>query len=58
MTIGEFLEEEVSKKLGLDVYIGCDKENYFEFKHASGSYTAIHSLRYTFWLLWLFLSCF
>ena len=45
MTIGEFLEEEVSKKLGLDVYIGCEKENYFEFKHASGSYTAIHSLR-------------
>jgi len=48
MTIGEFLEEEVSKKLGLDVYIGCEKENYFEFKHASGSYTAIHSLRKSF----------
>jgi len=50
LTIGEFLEKEISFKLDIDVYIGCEKENFYGFKHAPGGYNMIHSLRNSFGL--------
>ena len=44
LTIGEFLRKEVSDKFQLDVYIGCDKENYFPCRNASTRYTAVQSV--------------
>ena len=49
-TMGEFLDQEIAKKLGVDVFIGCTKKNYFPVKDIPMSTCVVQSIKKTFGL--------
>jgi len=49
-TMGEFLDLEIAKKLGADVFIGCSKQNYFPVKEIPMSTRAIQAIKKSFGL--------
>jgi len=49
-TMGEFLDLEIAKKLGADVFVGCSKQNYFPVKEIPMSACVVQAIKKSFGL--------
>ena len=44
-TMGEFLDQEIAKKLDADVFVGCSKQNYYPVKEIPMSTCAVQAIK-------------